>query len=51
MIAPRSRFLPDDILTLFIRTTAPMPVVAADTPTAQSVVSIDIGARVRGRWD
>jgi DNA helicase II / ATP-dependent DNA helicase PcrA len=50
MVAPRSRFLPDDILTLFARTAAPMPVAAADTPAPQPVVSIDIGARLRGMW-
>ena len=48
--APRSRFLPDDMLTLFTRTAAPMPVAAANTPAPQSVVSIDIGARLREMW-
>jgi len=47
--APRSRFLTDDMLTLFTRTGAPMPEAAADMPP-QSVVSIDIGARLRGMW-
>src|SRR5215469_16166589 len=50
MFAPRSRFLPDDILPLFTRTTAPMAVLAGDTSAPQSAVSIDIGARLRGMW-
>lgn len=51
MIAPRSRFLPDDILTLFTRTAAPIPVAAADAQVSQSVVRIDIGARLRDMWE
>jgi DNA helicase-2/ATP-dependent DNA helicase PcrA len=50
IFAPRSRFLPDDILPLFTRTTAPMVVVAGDTSVPQSAGSIDIGARLRGMW-
>ena len=50
MFAPRSRFLPDDILPLFTRTTAPIAVLADNTPAPQSAVSIDIGARLRGMW-
>src|SRR5215472_12643124 len=50
MFAARSRFLPDDILPLFTRTTAPMAVLADNTPAPQSAVSIDIGARLRGMW-
>jgi ATP-dependent DNA helicase UvrD/PcrA len=50
MIAPRSRFLTDDMLTLFTRTAAPMPGAVADTPALQSGISIDIGARLRGMW-
>jgi DNA helicase-2/ATP-dependent DNA helicase PcrA len=50
MFAPRSRFLPDDIMTLFTRTAARMPVLAAETPGPQPAVSIDIGARLRGMW-
>ena len=34
MFAPRSRFLPDDILALFTRTTAPTAVLAANTGAA-----------------
>jgi hypothetical protein len=50
MFAPRSRFLPDDILPLLTRTTAPMAVLADHTPAPQSAISIDIGARLRGMW-
>ena len=50
MIAPRSRFLPDDMLTLFTRMAAPIPEAAADVPAPHSVVSVDIGARLRGMW-
>ncbi|MGB9647828.1 MAG: 3'-5' exonuclease, partial [Stellaceae bacterium] len=49
-IAPRSRFLPDDILPLFTRRAAATPEAAADTPSPQPVVSVDIGARLRGMW-
>jgi DNA helicase-2/ATP-dependent DNA helicase PcrA len=49
-IAPRSRFLPDDILTLFTRRTAGMPEAAADMPAPQPVVKVDIRARLRGMW-
>src|SRR5262249_761201 len=50
MIAPRSRFLADDMLTLFTRTAAPISVAAADKPAAPAVVSIDVGARLRDMW-
>jgi DNA helicase-2/ATP-dependent DNA helicase PcrA len=50
MMAPRSRFLPDDILTLFTRTAAPVPRAAAEMPAPQPVVSIDVGARLRDMW-
>jgi len=49
MFAPRSRFLPDDILPLFTRTAAPM-LVAAAQPAPQPVVTIDIGSRLREIW-
>ena len=49
-IAPRSRFLPDDILPLFTRRAAATPEAAADTPAPQPMVSVDIGARLRGMW-
>jgi hypothetical protein len=50
MFAPRSRFLPDGILSLFTRTTPPMAMLAGNTAAPQSAVSIDIGARLRGIW-
>jgi len=49
-IAPRSRFLPDDILPLFTRRAAATPEAVADTLAPQPVVSVDIGARMRGMW-
>ena len=49
-IAPRSRFLPDDILPLFTRRAAATPEAVADTLAPQPVVSVDIGARLRGMW-
>ena len=50
VIAPRSRFLPDDIMTLFTRTVASMPTPVGDTLVPQAAVSIDIGAQLRGMW-
>jgi DNA helicase-2/ATP-dependent DNA helicase PcrA len=49
-IAPRSRFLPDDILPLFTRRAAATPEAVADTLAPQPVVGVDIGARLRGIW-
>lgn len=49
-IAPRSRFLPDDILPLFARRAAATPEAAADAPVPQPMVSVDIGAKLRGMW-
>ncbi|HXP05504.1 MAG TPA: ATP-dependent helicase [Stellaceae bacterium] len=49
-IAPRSRFLTDEILTLFARRAATAPEAAADSLALQPVVSVDIGARLRGMW-
>jgi DNA helicase-2/ATP-dependent DNA helicase PcrA len=49
-IAPRSWFLPDDILPLFTRRAAATPEAVADTLSLQPVVSVDIGARLRGMW-
>jgi len=50
MFALRSRFLLDDKLPFFTRTTTPMAVVAGNTAAPQSAVSIDIVARLRGMW-
>jgi DNA helicase-2/ATP-dependent DNA helicase PcrA len=49
-IAPRSRFLPDDILPLFTRRAAATSETGSDTPAPQTMVSVDIGARLRGMW-
>jgi DNA helicase-2/ATP-dependent DNA helicase PcrA len=49
-IAPRSRFLPDDLLPLFTRRAAATPEAVADTPAPQPAVSVDIGARLRRMW-
>jgi DNA helicase II / ATP-dependent DNA helicase PcrA len=49
-IAPRSRFLPDDILPLFTRRAAATPEAVADALAPQPVVSVDIGARLRDMW-
>jgi DNA helicase II / ATP-dependent DNA helicase PcrA len=49
-IAPRSRFLSDDILPLFTRRVAATPKAVADTLVSQPAVSVDIGARLRGMW-
>ena len=50
MITPRSRFVTDDMLCLFSRTAAPMPVAATDMPAPHAVVSIDVAARLRDMW-
>ena len=49
MLAPRSRFLPDDILSLFERRDA-LPPVAEDAPLAPASTAIDIGTRLRAMW-
>src|SRR5580704_17231677 len=49
-IAPRSRFLPEDILPLFTRPAAATAGASAETPAPQPLVSVDIGARLRGMW-
>jgi len=48
--APRSRFLPDDILPLFTRRAAVTPQAVADRPVPQPIARVDIGARLRGMW-
>jgi DNA helicase II / ATP-dependent DNA helicase PcrA len=50
IVAARSRFLPDDMMTLFTRTVASMATLASDDPELQAPVSIDIGAQLRGMW-
>ena len=49
-IAPRSRFLPDDILPLFTRRAPATPEAVAAVLAPQPVVRVDIGARLRGMW-
>ncbi len=49
-IASRSRFLPDDVLPLFIRRAAATPEAVADTLAPESAAAVDIGARLRGMW-
>ena len=49
-IAPRSRFLPDNILPLLTRHSALAPNATTETPSTQSRVSIDIGARLLAKW-
>jgi len=49
-IAPRSRFLTDDMLTLYTRGGAPMPKTVADSVAPTPVVNIDIGTRLREMW-
>ena len=49
-IAPRSRFLSDDILSLFTRRAAVTPEAVADALAPQPVVGVDIGARLRDMW-
>jgi DNA helicase-2/ATP-dependent DNA helicase PcrA len=49
-IAPRSRFLPDDILPLFDRRAVATSESVADMPVPQPAVRVDIGARLRGMW-
>ena len=51
IMAPRSRFLPDDMMALFTRTVASMATLASGDPGLQAPISIDVGARLRGMWD
>jgi len=47
--APRSRFLPDEVLGLFTRRTA-APNCAADGMPSRPAAPVDIGARLRDMW-
>ena len=49
VMAPRSRFLPDEVLGLFTRRTA-TPHRAADAMPSRQPASVDIGARLRDMW-
>jgi len=48
-MAPRSRFLPDEILELFSRRTA-APQCAGEVRPPRSATAVDIGARLRDLW-
>lgn len=48
VMAPRSRFLPDEVLRLFTRRTAPH--CAADAMPLRPAAPVDIGARLRDMW-
>jgi hypothetical protein len=45
-----SRFLPDGLLPLFTRRAAATSETGSDRPAPQTMVSVDIGARLRGMW-
>jgi DNA helicase-2/ATP-dependent DNA helicase PcrA len=49
VMAPRSRFLPDEVLGLFTRRTA-APSCAADAMPSRLAAPVDIGARLRDMW-
>jgi ATP-dependent DNA helicase UvrD/PcrA len=50
MMAPRSRFLPDEVLGLFTRRTA-APQCTADAMPLRPTRPVDIGARLRDMWN
>jgi len=50
VMAPRSRFLPDEVLGLFTRRTA-APNCAADAMPLRPTVPVDISARLRAMWN
>jgi len=49
VMAPRSRFLPDEVLGLFTRRTA-APQCTVDAIPSRPVTAVDIGARLRDMW-
>src|SRR5438132_4805145 len=49
LMAPCSRFLPDEVLGLFTRRTA-APNCAADAMPLRPAAPVDIGARLRDMW-
>ena len=49
-MAPRSRFLPDEVLGLFTRRTA-APNCAADAMPLRPTAPVNIGARLRDMWN
>jgi hypothetical protein len=50
VMAPRSRFLPDEVLGLFTRRTA-APNCAAEAMPLRPAAPVDIGARLRDMWN
>ena len=50
VMAPRSRFLPYELLGLFTRRTA-VPNCAADAIALQPIAPVDIGAWLRDMWN
>jgi DNA helicase-2/ATP-dependent DNA helicase PcrA len=50
VMAPRSRFLPDELLGLFTRRTA-APNCAADAMPLRTTSPVDISARLRDMWN
>ena len=50
VMAPRSRFLPDEVLGLFARRIA-APNCAADAKPLRPTAPVDIGARLRDMWN
>ncbi len=50
VLAPRSRFLPDEILGLFTRIFQAAPTSVGDAPCPGGAARIDIGARLREMW-
>ena len=49
VMAPRSRFLPDEVLELFTRRTA-APHCTVDVMPSRPATAVDIGARLRDMW-
>jgi DNA helicase-2/ATP-dependent DNA helicase PcrA len=48
--ASRTRFIPDQLLALFERTTWPVAAAGIAARTASQGPCIDVGARMRGMW-
>jgi DNA helicase-2/ATP-dependent DNA helicase PcrA len=48
--ASRTRFIPDNLLLLFEKTTWPLAVASSAARAASQGPRIDVGARMRGMW-
>jgi DNA helicase II / ATP-dependent DNA helicase PcrA len=48
--AARTRFIPDRLLELFVRTSWPLAATATAARSASNAPRIDVGARMRGMW-